>query len=217
MSNFQSILPQFLHQSLIDYFCKMKISLSLFAILLIIACTPKINSGKIGNYQVLLEESKANFYVEMLPGKRKLKKSLPYFSYKNNSIHAVMGQIMGKPLHGNYEELNFKGQLVLKGQFNKGLKTGTWLSYNAAGFLTKDLTYKNGDTVSVVNYYDNAGTVINSITPSTIKKKEEKKVKRKHHGATRKQFFKSIFTRKNKVDSLQQNPTLSKSDSTVTK
>jgi hypothetical protein len=203
--------------SLIDYFCKMKISLSLFAILLITACTPKINSGKIGNYQVLLKESKANFYVEMLPAKRKLNKSLPYFGYKNNSIHTVMGQIMGKPLHGNYEELDFNGQLVLKGQFNKGLKNGTWLSYNSEGFLTKDLTYKNGDTISVVNYYDNAGKVINSVTPSKITEKKFKKVKRKHRSQVRKQFFKSIFKRKAKSDSLQQNPILSKSDSTKTK
>jgi antitoxin component YwqK of YwqJK toxin-antitoxin module len=195
----------------------MKISLSLIVIFLITACSPKINSGKIGNYQVLLKESKANFYVEMLPGKRKLKKSLPYFGYKNNSIHSVMGQIMGKPLHGNYEELNFNGQLVLKGQFNKGLKNGTWLSYNSEGFLTKDLTYKNGDTVSVVNYYNNVGTVINSITPSKIAEKEFKKVKRKQRSEVRKVFYKNIFTRKNKPDSLQQKPILSKSDSTKTK
>jgi antitoxin component YwqK of YwqJK toxin-antitoxin module len=195
----------------------MKISLSLFAILLITACTPKINSGKIGNYQVLLKESKANFYVEMLPHKRKLKKSLPYFGYKNNSIHSVMGQVMGKALHGNYEELDFNGQLVLKGQFNKGLKNGTWLSYNSEGFLTKDLTYKNGDTISVVNYYDNIGTVINSITPSKIIEKQSKKGNRKHRRKARKASFKSIFTTKNKVDSLQQAPKLSKSDSTVTK
>ena len=182
--------------SLIDYFYKMKILLFLFAILLIPACTPKINSGKIGNYQVLLGESKANFYVEMLPKKRKLNTLLPYFSYKNNSIHVVIGQIMGKPLHGNYEELNFNGQLVKKGQFNKGLKNGTWLSYNSKGFLTKDLTYKNGDTVSIVNLYDNNGELLKIITPKKLIEKANKKSARKFKREKEKEKKGFTFKRK---------------------
>ena len=103
---------------------------------------------------------------------------------------------MGKPLHGNYEELNFNGQLVKKGQFNKGLKNGTWLSYNSKGFLTKDLTYKNGDTVSIVNLYDNNGELLKIITPKKLIEKANKKSARKFKREKEKEKKGFTFKRK---------------------
>ena len=141
------------------------------------ACSkPKV--GEIGNYQVALGDDKADFYVLMWKQNLNLKKSKVYTSYSNGALHTTRGVLSGKALHGIYKEVSLSGALLKVGKFRKGLKDGYWAFYNEDGSLINDLTYSNGDTSSVVKFYNKDGLVKNLVLPFKRKKKVDKRTKK---------------------------------------
>ncbi len=49
--------------------------------------------------------------------------------------------------HGDYEERDAEGRLILKGQFDQGLKTGVWTQFNEKGQKTAERYFeKNVET-----------------------------------------------------------------------
>ena len=146
----------------------------------VFACTSKVKYGSIGNYQVILENSKADIYVLMLPGKDKFEISKKYTSYKNNKINTTQGASDGKLLHGKYKESYFDGNIKSLGHFKNGLKSGNWNSYNEDGQISSSLEYKKGDTISPVLLYNKKGIVTDTIlSAKDIKKSEKKNSKKK--------------------------------------
>ena len=156
------------------------------AILILVACSSKPKLGEIGNYQVELENAKADFNVLMWEQGMKTKKEKVYASYSNNNIHFAQGVIAGKPLHGKYKEVGINGELLVVGEFNKGLKNGYWTYYNTEGRLLSDLTYKQGDTATTVKFYSENGQVETEIIPIAIKLKQEKSQAKKDKRAEKK-------------------------------
>lgn len=142
--------------------------------IILASCLSKNDLGRIGNYQVVLEKSKADFFVLMLPTKQKIRKDKIYASYSNNKIQYTRGIVLGKALHGAYKEIDFDGAILVAGGFKKGLRNGYWSFYDSYGNLTKDLTYKLGDTTSLVSYYNTNGSIKESLTPSSKKKRRKK-------------------------------------------
>lgn len=183
-------------------------------IIIFYSCNPKYKLGEIGNYQVVLENSRADFYVYMLPKKQNFDNSKYYYSYYNSKILTTKGAIAGKALHGKYKEMSFEGNLLANGEYVNGLKDGYWTFYNNQGNLTSDLTYKCGDTLTVVNFYDNNGKVTNTVLPKKRVEKENKKELRKLKRQERKSKRKSIF-HKEKIDSIPTSTIDATIDSTI--
>jgi len=195
----------------------MKIFKVLILLLIVFSCSkPKL--GEIGNYQVDLGNSKADFHVLMWERGMKTKKEKIYASYSNNKIHFSQGVIAGKPLHGKYKEVGVDGELLVSGGFHKGLKNGYWTTYNKDGDLLSDLTFKEGDTISVVNFYGENKELKSQIFPMKMKLKKEKKLQRKEKRLTKKANckakYKSLFKRERKDST---NSVISPSDSTFSK
>ena len=87
-------------------------------------------------------------------------------------------------IHAQIVLLN--GELLVVGEFNKGLKNGYWTYYNTEGRLLSDLTYKQGDTATTVKFYSENGQVETEIIPIAIKLKQEKSQAKKDKRAEKK-------------------------------
>lgn len=159
------------------------------------ACAPKNKYGSIGNYQVILENSKADIHVLMLTGKEKLESGKVYASYKNNRIAHTQGISGGKLLHGSYKEYFFEGAIKNSGSFDYGLKSGDWTFYDEEGFLLSSLKYKKGDTISPVLFFNKQGVATDTLlSVKALKKLEKKKTK-----ACKKDCRFSLFKKEAKV------------------
>jgi hypothetical protein len=78
----------------------------------------------------------------------KVKSGLFYYWYSAGSIHFSQGGFSGKLLNGSYNEYYPDKNLKQQGTFKKGLKDGTWKSWNEDGTLSSATKWKNGLVVS---------------------------------------------------------------------
>jgi antitoxin component YwqK of YwqJK toxin-antitoxin module len=67
-----------------------------------------------------------------------------YYWYSSNKIHYSQGGFSGKLLNGAYNEYYLNKNLKEQGNFKKGLKKGTWKSWNEDGTLSQISVWKNG-------------------------------------------------------------------------
>lgn len=167
-----------------------------FIVFLLVACASKTKYGKIGNYQVILVNSKADIHVLMLKGKEKFETNKIYTSYKNNTINNTQGASGGKLLHGSYREYFFEGAIKKSGSFDHGLKSGNWSFYDENGSLLSSLKYKKGDTISPVLFFNKEGIATDTI----FSKKALKKLEKKKSKSCKKDCSFKLFKRKTKVE-----------------
>lgn len=78
-----------------------------------------------------------------------------YYWYSSNQIHSTQGGFSGRLLNGIYNEFYLTRNLKEQGTFEKGLKNGTWKSWNEDGKLTKTTHWKRGMLLpdSTVNFW----------------------------------------------------------------
>jgi hypothetical protein len=76
------------------------------------------------------------------------KAALFYFWYYAGGIHCTQGGYSGKLLNGSYNEYYLSKNLKQQGVFKKGLKNGSWKSWNEDGSLKENLQWKNGKIVN---------------------------------------------------------------------
>lgn len=157
----------------------MKFAVKVFLLVIVVSCSTRPKIGELGNYQVVEGATKYNFHVIMKPCKNKAISSKTYFSYSHGKIHHTQGGFTGKLLHGNYQEIDIDGQILVVGNFKTGLKEGHWIYYQKSGELTKELTFSKGDTASNVKIYKN-NQVFKEIVPLALKKKKRKEKKMKY-------------------------------------
>jgi hypothetical protein len=72
------------------------------------------------------------------------KPGLFYAWYSANQVHATQGGYSGRLLDGPYIEYYLDKNLKEEGFFKKGLKNGTWKSWNEDGTLKQTDEWKNG-------------------------------------------------------------------------
>lgn len=84
--------------------------------------------------------------------------SKTYYWYKANEIQKTKGGVAGKPLHGEYEVFTSDGQIITKGSFDDGLKTGIWLRWNE-NQLGSQIEFDQGIPNGNYKYY-RAGKVV---------------------------------------------------------
>jgi hypothetical protein len=82
---------------------------------------------------------------------KKPKQNLTYYWYSANTIQATQGGFSGKLLDGAYTELYLNKGLKEQGNFNKGLKTGSWKQWDEDGKLKQVTEWKNGVIIPPAN------------------------------------------------------------------
>ena len=90
----------------------------------------------------------------------KIENELLYYSYHQQSMRSVQGELMGYPLHGKYLKYDLSHQPTEAGYFDYGVKDGIWKLFDSSGKLAvinhfrkgvlsgKQIYYKNGKPVS---------------------------------------------------------------------
>ena len=117
-------------------------------IILLITCLPV--SGQIKNMndtrEIIIQSSDSIIKFEILtenPKKQNPNDNIRYFWYHNNQLASNYGGFTGNLLHGNYELL-YEGRLITSGQFEYGLKSGTWYNWSNKGKVRNKIEYKKG-------------------------------------------------------------------------
>lgn len=82
-----------------------------------------------------------------------------YYWYANECIHTNQGGFSGYLLHGNYCVFDKNNQLVVKGTFTNGLKTGTWVRWYSNGRRSETSPWRNGLLHGITKIYNEDGTI----------------------------------------------------------
>lgn len=107
-------------------------------------------SGQIKNRnvsrEIIMNSKDSIVKIEILTRtqkKQKLENNSRYYWYHNNQICSNYGGFSGNLLHGKYE-LFCDGRLIKSGQFEYGLKSGTWYTWTDRGNIKSKVIYKKG-------------------------------------------------------------------------
>ena len=68
-----------------------------------------------------------------------------YFWYKAQGVRSTQGESSGTLLHGDFESFYENDQLHSKGNFQRGLKQGEWMSWREDGTLLTSEKWSNGE------------------------------------------------------------------------
>lgn len=74
----------------------------------------------------------------------KVNPSVFYYWYANGQILANQGGYSGNLLHGEYLEYGPSGHLLLKGMYEKGLKSDSWTLWHPDGSIKEKIHYEDG-------------------------------------------------------------------------
>jgi len=66
-----------------------------------------------------------------------------YFWYGNGNIFSNYGACGGLLLHGAYSVF-LNGKLISAGEFDRGLKVGTWMKWDGNGVLIESINWRKG-------------------------------------------------------------------------
>lgn len=99
-----------------------------------------------GFEKVHITEADKIIQAEVIPvnAEPRIKPGLFYYWYSANAIHATQGGYSGQLLNGVYTEYYLNKNLKEQGNFKKGLKDGSWRSWNEDGSVNKVSFWKNG-------------------------------------------------------------------------
>ena len=67
-----------------------------------------------------------------------------YYWYGHNQIHANQGGYSGHLLHGEYLEYGPSGNMLLKGTYAKGVRSGHWIYWYEGGAIKETREYEDG-------------------------------------------------------------------------
>ena len=94
--------------------------------------------------------------------KIKPKKNRFYHYFYHKEIHQTQGDFSGYLLHGDYQVTNDSHQLIQKGQFKNGIKTGEWKEWQGNGTLSATSKWKNGRLHGQMEVFDQNGHLSNT-------------------------------------------------------
>lgn len=110
--------------------------------------------------KVTTQEWSANLAVITDDKKVKISDELNYHWFKAQEIHTTVGGYSGRLLHNEFEKFDRDGNLVEQGQFEKGLKTGTWKTWYVSGAIETQSDWKKGRLHGIVRKYNDAGALV---------------------------------------------------------
>jgi MORN repeat variant len=92
--------------------------------------------------------------------KIKTKDYCTYYWYASHDIKQTVGGYDGKLLHNQYTVYYADRNLKEQGNFNRGLKTGTWNTWFPSGKLKEHIHYQNGLRQGLYELYDTTGHLV---------------------------------------------------------
>ena len=79
--------------------------------------------------------------------------------YHDNGIVAQQGYFLNEKLHEQWSMFNDKGEMIAKGSYYMGKRTGKWYFWNPEG--VREVDYKDNKIVNVVNHSGAGSIVVN--------------------------------------------------------
>ncbi len=112
-----------------------------------------------GLYKARIANPDSVVEAEFLPIRKqpRRRENLLFYWFSANSIHITQGSYSGKLLNGSYEAYFPDKSLKTQGQFNTGLKTGVWRSWDNKGTMVELYTWKNGFKNGEYQLFDTNG------------------------------------------------------------
>ena len=95
---------------------------------------------------IVFDEDGFSFDIRVLytPVEMKTLPKVNYSWYRNGSLKSTMGDYSGNLLHGKYEKFDSYGNLLVKGDFQYGVKNGQWKYWDSLGVIHTEETWKKG-------------------------------------------------------------------------
>lgn len=142
----------------------MRITLiTIFIGFTLIGCNVNTTSYKPESRNIYIVNDSVKIYANIFlkPYKGKLKDNLQYYWYSSDVIGKNFGGYNGYLLCDSYKKINFKGNLLEKGQFINGLKDGVWKFWYTNGNLKRIEVWKKGVIEANVISYNIDGSSVN--------------------------------------------------------
>lgn len=79
--------------------------------------------------------------------------------YHDNGTVAQQGYFLNEKLHEQWKMFNKEGELIAKGNYYMGKRTGKWFFWNQEG--VKEVDYKDNKIVNVVKHNSAESIVVN--------------------------------------------------------
>jgi hypothetical protein len=106
----------------------------------------------------------SQFYVAKPPAKINFSQEKNYHWYVKDTILITQSASDGKILNGDYKVFYPNKNLLEKGRFKYGLKTGTWKNWYPNGVLRQTVNWSNGNINGGFEEHDPSGRMIRSGT-----------------------------------------------------
>lgn len=106
--------------------------------------------------------SDANFRYEFFTTEKKIapKKDKIYYWFKGGAVHSAQAGIAGTLLHGKYTKTFHSNQLAEQGEFENGLKRGTWKTWHSNGALETTQYWLYGKKRGSYYRYSDTGEIL---------------------------------------------------------
>lgn len=137
----------------------------LLGLSLLVACKPmELKQIDLMKNRVMLHVADTVIKAELIEGKTSTDLRHTYFWFENGRINSSQGAYSGKLLHGNFKSYYSESKrLLVAGQFDHGLKTGSWLSWYGNGNLMQRRMYKDGMLDGFFVQYDSSGRAVETL------------------------------------------------------
>jgi hypothetical protein len=137
-------------------------------IIIFLFCSFITRAQKNHNREVVLQVGDTLVKSYILTGdvKETLSRDKEYYWYTKGMINSNFGGFAGSLFHGEYKAF-LNNKLIEKGQFEKGLKSGTWISWYQTGKIKKICTWKSGKQKDKSQYFDENGVIIGTKNKGT--------------------------------------------------
>ncbi|TCC99771.1 toxin-antitoxin system YwqK family antitoxin [Pedobacter psychroterrae] len=131
----------------------------------LVACKPmELKQIDLIKNRVMVQVADTVIKAELMEGKISIDLRHTYFWFENGRINSSQGAYSGKLLHGNFKSYHSGSKrLLVAGQLDHGLKTGSWLSWYGDGNLMQRKMYKNGLLDGLFMQFDSSGRPVDTM------------------------------------------------------
>lgn len=123
---------------------KISLTILLYLSFLNIYCQEKEYSSE---QKVKIVRNDSNIYFVLSNEnikEKQINKLARYYWYKKNRIHSNIGNYEGHLLNGEFSVFDSENNLIIKGLFINGIKSGEWTYWDSNGSYLKRENWKNG-------------------------------------------------------------------------
>lgn len=132
---------------------------------LLAACKPvELKQIDLIKNRIMVHVADTTIKAELMAGKISTDPRYTYFWFENGRINSSQGAYSGKLLHGVFKTYHSDSKrLLTAGQFDHGLKTGSWLSWYGNGNLIQRSMYKDGRQDGPFVQFDSSGRPVDTL------------------------------------------------------